>query len=96
MRVHGLKTIRRRTDLEVQKDYHNYINDLRKDFYYICGYCGKHEMVSHRGMEPDHHRKSIRTENVIIQILCIHALRATIRNSESGQQTIRKNLLLMK
>jgi hypothetical protein len=20
----------------------------------MCGYCGKHEMVSHRGMEPDH------------------------------------------
>jgi 5-methylcytosine-specific restriction endonuclease McrA len=23
-------------------------------FHHMCGYCGKHEMVSHRGMEPDH------------------------------------------
>ena len=54
MRVHGMKAIRRRTDIGFQKDYNNYIDDLRKDFYFICGYCGKHEMVSHKGMEPDH------------------------------------------
>lgn len=54
MRVHGIKTIRRRTNIKVQIDYHRYIDDLRKDFHFICGYCGKHEMVSHRGMEPDH------------------------------------------
>jgi len=54
MRVHGIKTIRRRTDIKVQTNYRNYIADLREDFYYICGYCGKHEMVSHKGMEPDH------------------------------------------
>jgi hypothetical protein len=54
MRMHGIKIIRRRTDIPFQSDYRKYIDDLRVDFYYICGYCGKHEMVSHRGMEPDH------------------------------------------
>lgn len=54
MRVHGDKTIRRRTDVAFQSDYKKYEPDLRKDFYNMCGYCGKHEMVSHKGMEPDH------------------------------------------
>ena len=54
MRVHGSKIISRRNGVPYQTDYRNYTPDLRKDFYYICGYCGKHEMVSHNGMEPDH------------------------------------------
>ena len=54
MRMHGRKTIRRRTDIIVRNDYHDYINELQEDFFHICGYCGKHEMISHKGMEPDH------------------------------------------
>ena len=54
MRVHGDKVIRRRTDVVFQNDYKRYEPDLQIDFFHMCGYCGKHEMVSHRGMEPDH------------------------------------------
>lgn len=54
MRVHGDKTIRRRTDVAFQSNYKKYEPDFRIDFYNMCGYCGKHEMVSHKGMEPDH------------------------------------------
>lgn len=54
LRVHGLKILSRRTDVIQQSDYHKYENDLRLDFQNICGYCGKHEMISHKGMEPDH------------------------------------------
>ena len=54
MRVHGEKYINRRTDIQYQTDYKEYKSDLRIDFHYICGYCGKHEMISHQGMEPDH------------------------------------------
>lgn len=54
MRIHGAKTIRRRTGVKVRKNYQDYMNDLRADFFHICGYCGKHEMISHKGMEPDH------------------------------------------
>lgn len=54
MRVHGLKEIRRRTEISNQTNYQNYLPDLRTDFHNMCGYCGKHEMISHRGMEPDH------------------------------------------
>ena len=54
MRVHGDKVIRRRKDVAVQNDYKKYKPDLRIDFFHMCGYCGKHEMVSHKGMEPDH------------------------------------------
>ncbi len=54
MRLHGDRIIRRRENVKFQSDYHNYVPDLRTDFYHMCGYCGKHEMISHRGMEPDH------------------------------------------
>jgi len=54
MRIHGDKNIHRRLDIPYMEDYHDYIPYLREDFYNICGYCGKHEMISHRGMEPDH------------------------------------------
>lgn len=54
MRVHGDKVIRRRTNIPPQSNYRKYEPDLRIDFYNMCGYCGKHEMVSHKGMEPDH------------------------------------------
>ena len=54
MRVHGDKIIRRRTDVQHQSDYRKYTPDLRIDFFHMCGYCGKYEMVSHKGMEPDH------------------------------------------
>ncbi|WP_282432615.1 HNH endonuclease [Desulfitobacterium hafniense] len=52
--MHGSKIVCRRTEIAFQTDYHNYLSDLRTDFHYICGYCGKHEMISHKGMEIDH------------------------------------------
>ena len=54
MRVHGEKTISRRNDVLYQTDYRNYEHDLREDFHHICGYCGKYEMISSKGMELDH------------------------------------------
>jgi len=54
LRVHGTKVLRRRSDVVSQNDYHKYECDLQRDFQYICGYCGKHEMITHKGMEPDH------------------------------------------
>ncbi len=54
MRVHGTKIICRRAGVLPQSDYHMYIPDLMEDFHHMCGYCGKHEMISHKGMEPDH------------------------------------------
>lgn len=53
MRIHGDKTIRRRCGLE-QRQYPEYENELREDFHYLCGYCGKSEEVSKKGFEPDH------------------------------------------
>ena len=54
MRVHGTKTIGRRTNTPYRSDYRDYVPELKVDFHHLCGYCGKHEMVSHKGMEPDH------------------------------------------
>ncbi len=54
LRVHGTKILRRRSDVAHENDYHKYKDDLRQDFQCTCGYCGKHEMISHKGMEPDH------------------------------------------
>lgn len=54
MRIHGKKVIRRSDDVAPKKDYRAYKPDLQRDFMGICGYCGKHEMLSHKGMEPDH------------------------------------------
>ena len=52
--MHGDKTIRRRKDVPPQKDYRKYEVDLQIDFCHLCGYCGKHEMFSFKGMESDH------------------------------------------
>lgn len=54
MRIHGDKVIRRRKNIMAQTDYKKYEPDLQTDFFHVCGYCGKHEMISHKGMEPDH------------------------------------------
>jgi hypothetical protein len=54
VRVHGKKKICRSTAVTVQADYKNYIPQLKEDFQHICGYCGKYEKVSRKGMEADH------------------------------------------
>ena len=54
MRIHGSKTLRRNPKVAPQNKYDKYKSDLRRDFEGICGYCGKHEMLSHKGMEIDH------------------------------------------
>ena len=46
--------VRRRENVPFQSDYKKYQSDLQLDFFHRCGYCGKHEMVSNKGMEPDH------------------------------------------
>ena len=54
MRVHGDKIICRRSNVPHQSDCQKYKTDIRTDFQNICGYCGKHEMVTHKNMELDH------------------------------------------
>ncbi len=54
MRIHGDKVIKRRTDIRKCTDYHDYLPELRKDFHYMCGYCGKTEMVTKNAFEIDH------------------------------------------
>lgn len=54
LRVHGEKIIRRRTNVEKKTDYHDYLPELREDFQYICGYCGKPEFITKNAFEIDH------------------------------------------
>lgn len=41
MRVHGDKIIRRSCDVKKQNNYLKYYDNLKEDFYNMCGYCGK-------------------------------------------------------
>lgn len=54
MRIHGTLQIKRRSGLERRSDYHAYLPELREDFQYMCGYCGKTEDVSKNAFEIDH------------------------------------------
>jgi len=54
MKIHGDIKISRRTDIKPQSDYKKYREDLRRDFGYICGYCGKSEAVTKNMFEIDH------------------------------------------
>lgn len=54
MRVHGDKVIRRRSDIEKKSDYRSYLAELREDFGYMCGYCGKTETITRNAFEIDH------------------------------------------
>lgn len=53
-RIHGEYKIVRSENVEIQKNYEKYRENLRKDFFYICGYCGKLEQVTKHGFEIDH------------------------------------------
>lgn len=54
MRIHGDKVIRRRSNIRFCSDYHDYLPELREDFYYMCGYCGKTESATKNAFEIDH------------------------------------------
>lgn len=54
MRIHGDKVIRRRSDVKQCSDYHDYLTQLREDFHYMCGYCGKTETITKNAFEIDH------------------------------------------
>lgn len=54
MRVHGDKVISRCQDVQYCSDYHDYLPNLRKDFHFMCGYCGKTEVASKNAFEIDH------------------------------------------
>lgn len=54
MRVHGKIKIKRRTPAAKKTNYHDYLDELKKDFGYICGYCGKPEEVAKNRFEIDH------------------------------------------
>lgn len=53
-RIHGENKIVRSKNIKIQKKYEQYRENLRKDFFYICGYCGKFEQVTKHGFEIDH------------------------------------------
>lgn len=54
MRVHGDKIIKRRSEIKKKSDYHDYLPELREDFQYMCGYCGKLEEITRNAFEIDH------------------------------------------
>lgn len=54
MRIHGDVKIIRSHDVPLQTDYKKYNENLREDFHYICGYCGKPESLTAKGFEIDH------------------------------------------
>lgn len=54
MRVHGEEKIVRSNNVPYQNNYQKYTPYLREDFKHICGYCGKHEIITKKGFEPDH------------------------------------------
>ncbi len=54
MRIHGDVKITRSPNLPLQTDYKKYNENLRNDFHYICGYCGKPEKLTTKGFEIDH------------------------------------------
>ncbi len=54
MRIHGKVKIKRRTDIEQKSTHDKYLEDLRIDFHYICGYCGKTEELTSKGFEIEH------------------------------------------
>ncbi|WEG12601.1 HNH endonuclease signature motif containing protein [Pullulanibacillus sp. KACC 23026] len=53
-RVHGEIKIKRRKDFPVENHYSKYRESLKEDFSQLCGYCGKHMVVSRKGFEIDH------------------------------------------
>ena len=63
MRIHGRHKIQRRTGLE-SRDYQDYLPELREDFQYMCGYCGKSERVTKKGFEIDHFVPQILAEEL--------------------------------
>ena len=54
MRIHGENQISRSVNVNQENDYKKYVPQLREDFKHICGYCGKYELVTTKGFEPDH------------------------------------------
>ena len=54
MRIHGTVKICRRNNVGDQTDYKKYRDELRGDFGFICGYCGKEEAITSKGFEIDH------------------------------------------
>lgn len=54
MRIHKNIKISRRQDIKSGKPYRSYLKNLREDFGYICGYCGKSELVTKNTFEIDH------------------------------------------
>ena len=54
MRIHGENEIGRSGHVNQENDYKKYLPQLRDDFKHICGYCGKSEVVTTKGFEPDH------------------------------------------
>ncbi|MFY3791818.1 HNH endonuclease [Ureibacillus sp. MALMAid1270] len=53
-RVHGDVKIKRRKNYSVENHYSKYRESLTEDFSQLCGYCGKHMVVSRKGFEIDH------------------------------------------
>ncbi len=54
MKVHGDKSISRRSNIDCRNNYQLYRDELKEDFQDICGYCGKPVVISRRDFEIDH------------------------------------------
>ena len=53
-RIHGNKILKRRSNVQEQSNYHNYLTDLSTDFQNTCGYCGKTTNITKNAFEIDH------------------------------------------
>ena len=53
MRIHGNKIIKRRK-IEDERKYQEYKDDLEKDFFGLCGYCGKNQYYFYEQFHIDH------------------------------------------
>lgn len=53
MRIHGNKIIKRRK-IEDERKYPEYKEELEKDFFGLCGYCGKNEYYFYEPFHIDH------------------------------------------
>lgn len=55
MRIHGEIHVAHRQNYTPKNNYQDYFEELSEDFYHICAYCGKKDIVSKNSFEIDHY-----------------------------------------
>lgn len=62
MRIHGNKIIKRR-EIEDERKYPEYREELEEDFFGLCGYCGKNEYYFYELFHIDHFAPKSKFDN---------------------------------